>query len=190
MSDGGRASVLGVLLCVVAAMAYAAGVVSQKPGLRHASALQMTTFGCLIGAVACLPFAGQLVSQLGRAPLSATLNMLYLGLFPTALAFTTWAYALARTTAGKMGATTYVVPTLTVLMSWVALREIPGWLTLLGGVLCLAGVAVSRGWGKRRAPVEPVRVLAVPVADHIRDRAGGVFDVHQVRDHRPDADLR
>ncbi len=49
--------------------------------------------------------------------------MVYLGVFPTALAFTTWAYALARTTAGRMGATTYAVPALVVLMSWLALGE-------------------------------------------------------------------
>jgi drug/metabolite transporter (DMT)-like permease len=144
MSGEGRASVLGVLLCLLAAAGYAAGVVAQKPALRHAGALQVTTFGCLIGAVACLPFAGVLVSEAVRAPLPATLNMIYLGVFPTALAFTTWAYALARTTAGRMGATTYVVPALVVLMSWLALGEVPGLLTLAGGVLCLAGVAVSR----------------------------------------------
>ncbi|MDF2707179.1 MAG: Permease of the drug or metabolite transporter superfamily [Nonomuraea muscovyensis] len=147
-SGTGQASVLGVLLCLLAAAAYAAGVVAQKPALRHAGALQVTTFGCLIGAVACLPFAGVLVSEAARAPLAATANMIYLGVFPTALAFTTWAYALARTTAGRMGATTYVVPALVVLMSWLALGEVPGLLALAGGALCLAGVAVSR----RRPP--------------------------------------
>jgi drug/metabolite transporter (DMT)-like permease len=90
------------------------------------------------------------VAEASRAPVSATLNMVYLGVFPTALAFTTWAYALARTTAGRMGATTYAVPALVVLMSWVVLDEVPGWLTLCGGALGLAGVAVSRSRG--RAP--------------------------------------
>ncbi|MEU4427619.1 DMT family transporter [Actinoplanes sp. NPDC024001] len=144
MSDGGHASVLGVLLCLVAAVTYAAGVVAQKPALRHASALQATTFGCLIGAVACLPFAGQLISDVARAPLHITLNVVYLGVFPTAIAFTTWAYALARTTAGKMGSTTYAVPVVVVILSWLILGEVPGLLTLAGGALCLAGVAVSR----------------------------------------------
>ncbi|MFD3660564.1 DMT family transporter [Streptomyces sp. NPDC058659] len=142
--SGAHASVLGVVLCLVAAAAYAGGVVAQKPALAHGSALQVTTFGCLVGAVACLPFAGQLIEEAGRAPLSATLNMLYLGVFPTALAFTTWAYALARTTAGRMGATTYAVPALVVLLAWLFLGELPGPLTLAGGALCLAGVAVSR----------------------------------------------
>ncbi|WP_328499473.1 DMT family transporter [Streptomyces sp. NBC_00414] len=152
MSGEGSASVLGVLLCLLAAVAYAGGVVAQKPALRHGSALQVTTYGCVIGAVACLPFAGQLVSDARDAPLSATLNMLYLGVFPTALAFTTWAFALARTTAGRMGATTYAVPALVVLMSWVALDEVPGWITLVGGLVCLAGVAVSRSGPRAGTP--------------------------------------
>lgn len=143
-SGGGRTSVLGVALCVVAAVCYAAGVVFQKPALGHASAVQVTTFGCFAGTAACLPFAGQLVAQLGSAPASDTLNVVYLGLFPTMLGFTTWAYALARTPSGKMGATTYAVPGLVVVMSWVILGQVPQWLTLAGGALCLAGVAVSR----------------------------------------------
>lgn len=156
MSDGGQASLLGVLLCLFAALTYGAGVVAQKPALRHGSALQITTFGCLIGTAACLPFGGQLVTDVAAAPASATLNMIYLGVFPTALAFTTWAYALARTTAGKMGSTTYVVPAIVVLMSWLLLGEVPGWLTLAGGLLCLAGVAVSRSRTRtRRAVVAP-----------------------------------
>jgi drug/metabolite transporter (DMT)-like permease len=151
MSDGDGASLNGVLLCLVAALSYAAGVVGQKPALRHASALQATTFGCLIGAVACLPFAGQLVSDLRDAPTSMILWVVYLGVFPTAVAFTTWAYALARSTAGKMGATTYAVPAIVVLLSWIFLGEVPGLLTLAGGVLCLAGVAVTRSKSRRPA---------------------------------------
>ena len=162
MSDGGSAPITGVLLCVLAAVSYAIGVVAQKPALGHASALQVTTFSCAVGAVACLPFAGQLVTEVADAPASATLNMLYLGLFPTALAFTTWAYALARTTAAKMGATTYVVPAMVIVMSWVFLDEVPGWLTLLGGALCLAGVAVSRRHSRR--PVAPVDAPPTPIA--------------------------
>jgi drug/metabolite transporter (DMT)-like permease len=156
MSDDGGSSVLGVVLCLLAAIAYAGGVVAQKPVLGSATPLQATTFGCLIGAVVCLPFAGQLVSEAADAPTSATLNMIYLGVFPTALAFTTWAYALARTTASRMGATTYAVPALVVLMSWLALGEVPGLFTLAGGALCLAGVAVSRSRGRTAEAVVPV----------------------------------
>ncbi|MFG2950554.1 DMT family transporter [Streptomyces adustus] len=165
MSGGGGSSALGVVLCLLAAVAYAGGVVTQKPALERASALQVTTFGCLVGAVVCLPFAGQLVREAGEAPLSATLNMVYLGLFPTALAFTTWAYALARTTAGRMGATTYAVPALVVLMSWLVLGEVPGVLTLAGGALCLAGVAVSRSRARRPAVAPAAGPAGAPRPD-------------------------
>jgi drug/metabolite transporter (DMT)-like permease len=158
MSGEGHASVLGVLLCVVAAVGYAVAVVAQKPALRHGSALQVTTFSCLVGTVACLPFAGQLIDEASRAPMSATLNVLYLGVLPTGLAFTTWAYALARTSAAQMGATTYLVPALVVGMSWLLLSEVPGWWTFAGGVLCLAGVAVSRTTSRKPAPAIPAPV--------------------------------
>jgi drug/metabolite transporter (DMT)-like permease len=150
-SGGGNAPLLGVGLCLLAAVSYAIAVVGQKPALRHASALQVTTFGCVTGTVATLPFAGHLVSQAGTAPVSTVLLVVYLGVVPTALAFTTWAYALTRTTAGKMGATTYAVPAIVVLMSWAFLGETPRPLAYLGGALCLAGVAVSRGRPRRAA---------------------------------------
>jgi drug/metabolite transporter (DMT)-like permease len=156
-SSGGHASITGVVLCLVAAVCYAAGVVSQKLALSHASAVQVTTFGCLVGTVACLPFAGQLGSQLGTAPLGATLNIVYLGLFPTTLGFTTWAYALARTTSGKMGATTYAVPALVIIMSWLILSQVPKWLTIAGGAICLAGVAISRS--RKTAPATSPSVV-------------------------------
>ncbi|MCH7229814.1 DMT family transporter [Glycomyces sp. L485] len=161
MSGQGATSVLGVVLCLVAAVTYAVGVVAQKPTLRYASPLQFTTFGCAIAAVLCLPFAPALVAGLGDSPPAAGLHVLYLGVFPTALAFMTWAYALRLTTAGKMGATTYVVPALVVLMSWLFLSEVPGWLTLGGGVLCLAGVAISRSRG-RSAKEAAELTVAVP----------------------------
>lgn len=168
MSGEGGSSLLGVVLCLLAAVAYAGGVVAQKPALAHASALQVTTFGCLVGAVLCLPFTGRLVAEAADAPVSATLNMVYLGVFPTALAFTTWAYALARTTAGRMGATTYAVPALVVLMSWLTLGEVPGLLTLAGGALCLAGVAVSRSRRRPAAPSEHTE----PATEPRREDAG------------------
>ncbi|MFI9065713.1 DMT family transporter [Streptomyces sp. NPDC053429] len=154
-SGGGSASVLGVVLCLLAAVAYATGVVSQKPALSFGTPLQITAYSCMTGALACLPFAGQLATELPRAPISATLNMIYLGVVPTALAFITWTYALARTPAGKLGATTYAVPAIVVLLSWVLLGEVPGWLTLLGGALCLAGVAVSRYRPRTTTPSAP-----------------------------------
>lgn len=160
-SAGGHTSDIGVALCLLAAVCSAGGVVCQKVALRHASAVQVTTFGCFAGTLACLPFAGQLASELGSASAGATLNVIYLGLFPTTLGFSAWAYALARTTSGRMSATIYAVPGLVVVMSWLILSQVPRWLTIVGGALCLAGVAVSRSRSGRKASRQPTEEMAI-----------------------------
>jgi drug/metabolite transporter (DMT)-like permease len=137
----------GAALCIAAAAAYAGGVVAQKPLLERTSGLQVTFLACVVGAVACLPYAPELVGDVRAASASALAWTVYLGVFPTAIGFTTWAYALRRTTAGRMGATLYLVPPITVAMGWAVLGEAPPALALAGGALCLAGVVVARRRG-------------------------------------------
>ena len=139
-----RSDPLGVVLCLVAAVTYAVGVLSQKSVLRRLPALQVTWLACTIGAVACLPFTPALLADVTAAPAGATAGLVYLGLVPTALAFSTWGYALARMDAGRLGVTTYVVPPITIVMSAVLLGELPAAPALIGGAICLVGVALSR----------------------------------------------
>jgi drug/metabolite transporter (DMT)-like permease len=148
-SRHGLRETLGAVLCLVAAFAYAGGVVAQKPVLRDTSPLMVTWLACTIGAVSCLPYARTLVHQIGHAGSSTIAWTIYLGVAPTAIGFVTWAYALARTTAGRMGSTTYLVPPLALLFAWIFLGEVPPLLVLPGGVLCLAGVAVARTSARR-----------------------------------------
>jgi drug/metabolite transporter (DMT)-like permease len=58
--------------------------------------------------------------------------------------FVTWAFALSRTDAGRLGATTYLVPPISILLGWLWLGESPAGLAFLGGALCLAGVGLAR----------------------------------------------
>jgi drug/metabolite transporter (DMT)-like permease len=146
------ADVAGVLLCLLAAVLAAVSVIVQKPVLRTFSAAQATWFGIMVGAVCCLPWAGQLVTEVQAAPLPATLGLVYLGIFPTAIAFTTWAYALSLIEAGKLAATTYLVPGTTILISWAVLKEIPTIWGLVGGVICLVGVGLTRRRSRRITP--------------------------------------
>ena len=139
VSDG-----IGVLLCLLAALSWAIGVMAQKPVLRRLPALQVTMLACLVGTLACLPFTGGLVADGRDASAGAVLALVYLGLVPTALAFGTWAYALSRMSAGRLGVTTYLVPPLTVLMAWPLLGETPPALALVGGALALLGVSLTR----------------------------------------------
>ena len=135
---------VGVVLALVAAIAYAVGVVAQKPVLGRLPALQVTWLACTIGMVASLPFIAQLLTDITAASPARVGGLIYLGLVPTALAFSTWAFALARTSAGKLGVTTYLVPPLTIVGAWILLAEIPPPLAIIGGMVSLVGVALSR----------------------------------------------
>ncbi|NIK55686.1 EamA family transporter [Kribbella shirazensis] len=143
-TSDGRAETWGVVLCVIAAISYAVGVVTQKPLLNRLPAAEVTWLACTIGAVVCLPFAPTLASELRSADAATIWWIVYLAAFPTALGFTTWAFALRRTSAGRMGVTVYAVPAVAVVLGWLFLSETPTALALAGGVLCLAGVAISR----------------------------------------------
>jgi drug/metabolite transporter (DMT)-like permease len=150
----------GVLLCLGAACSYAGGVVAQKVVLRTLSGAQTIFICCLIGAVVCLPFVAQLWRELGDAPGGSIGWLLYLGLFPTAVGFSTWAYALSRTDAGRTAALTYLVPPVSILLGWAWLGETPAALAYPGGALCLVGV-----WWARRQPkpaLEPAPAASSP----------------------------
>ncbi|BCJ30023.1 DMT family transporter [Actinocatenispora sera] len=160
----GTGDLPGVLLCLLAAVGYAIGVLSQKPVLATTSALRTTWLAATVGALACLPYAPRLVHELSAAPAGAVLWTVYLGALPTALAFTTWAYALARTGAARMGATTYLVPPAAVLLGWLLLAEAPAALALVGGAICLVGVAITRR-APHRSPAPSADRTPVPAGD-------------------------
>jgi drug/metabolite transporter (DMT)-like permease len=140
----GSSTVVGALLCVLAAALYATAVLLQKGLLTRVPALQVTFLACVAGTIGCLPFTPDLIDGLHATSVSRGAWLVYLGVFPTAVGFTTWAYALARTSAGRLAATTYLVPPLVVAFSWLLLAERPHGLAIAGGALCLVGVAIAR----------------------------------------------
>jgi drug/metabolite transporter (DMT)-like permease len=148
-SDGGSTGGLGVTLCLLAAIGYAGGVVTQKVALRRVSSLQTIFLSCVFAAIGCAWAAPSLARGVEDASGSNITWVVYLGLFPTAIGFVTWAYALARTSAGRLAATTYLVPAISILLGWAFLGETPPPLAFVGGAVCLVGVAVAR----RRPPL-------------------------------------
>ncbi len=149
------ASTVGVILCLVAAICYAIGTLSQKVALRDVSPVMSVWLACLVGTVVCLPFAPQLLSEVGDATAGDIGWLVFLGVFPTAIGFSTWAYALKRLSAGQVASTTYLVPAVATLISWAYLGEVPTALAFIGGGLCLLGVTITRLKRRTAAVAEP-----------------------------------
>jgi drug/metabolite transporter (DMT)-like permease len=142
--ESGVVSLDGVFLCLLAAAAYAGGVVTEKVVLRRVSPLQTVFLCCVVGALACAPFLPAFARDATSAPAGSLAWLAYLGVFPTAIGFTTWAYALARTEAARLGTLAYLAPPISIVLAWLALGETPPLLALAGGATSLFGVAVSR----------------------------------------------
>ena len=160
-SGHGNADPLGVVLCLVSAAAYAVSLTIQKPLVSRLSGIEVTWIACTVGLIVCLPFAGQLVQDTQSASAGDIGWVVYLGLFPTAIAFSTYAFALSHMSASSLSVTTYLVPPITVGLSWLFLSEVPPAMAYVGGVLCLVGVALARRKPRRHSDLpagEPERV--------------------------------
>lgn len=144
MSGGGDNDWVGVLLCLLSAVVYSVSLILQKPLVAKLPAIHIVWLACTVGAVVCLPFAPTFLDEAADAPTSSLLWIAYLGVFPTALAFTTYAYALRHMSASSLGVTTYLVPPITIVMGVVFLDEAPPGMAYVGGALALIGVAVAR----------------------------------------------
>ena len=105
--------------------------------------MQATWLGCAVAAIALMGFAPQTIHELAHVRAGDILLAVYLGVFPTALGFLLWAFALSRSTAGSLGSTTLAVPAIAVLMSWVLLDQLPTATAGVGGTICLVGVVIA-----------------------------------------------
>jgi len=101
---------------VILAAAITSGIymVQQKHFLGKYSALEFTAYSIWSGTLIMLPFGGGLLRALHTAPLSATLAIIYLGIFPGALAYVAWAYVLSHGAAGRSSTLLYLIPVLAI----------------------------------------------------------------------------
>lgn len=143
------------LIILAAAITSAIYMVLQKHFLGRYSALEFTAYSIWSGTLLMLPFAGGLFSAVRTAALNGTAAVIYLGIFPGALAYVAWAYVMSHGPAGRTTSFLYLIPVLAIGIAWVWLGEMPHLLSLLGGGIALAGVVMVNLWGKAPATAAP-----------------------------------
>lgn len=140
----------GALLIFLAAVVTSIYFVFQKPLLRRMNPLHFTVWSLILGTVPMLIFLPGLLREFPAAPLHTHLAVIYLGVFPSALAYLAWSYALSKVPASITTSFLYVNPVNAILIGWVWLREVPRPISLLGGAVAIAGVVLVNLLGRPR----------------------------------------
>jgi drug/metabolite transporter (DMT)-like permease len=104
-----------------------------------------------------LPLLPALISEVPHASGEALAALIFLGAAPSALGFITWAYAQARLSVATAANTLYLVPFLAIGIAWAVLDESVHPAALLGGLMILVGVFISRKPGPARTHGAPAR---------------------------------
>jgi drug/metabolite transporter (DMT)-like permease len=150
------------LLVLTAAMAQAVYSVWQKRYLQKYGALRFVSYAMWAGTLFMLPFLPGLLADAREATFEATAAVVYMGIFPGALAYVTWSMVLSRMKAAVAGSFLYLVAPTAGLIAWLWLGEIPGMIVLGGGVAILTGVIIVNLYG-RVQPATAVNLPSVPV---------------------------
>ena len=143
-------------LVLVSVIACAIFFVGQKPLFARNNMIGVTAFCFFAGTLGSVPFGLGLPHAFVLAPWPHIAALLWLGIAPTFVGYLAWNAALHRATASQVSSFIYFSPPIAVFIGWVWLGEQPGWLTLVGGVITVGGVALANA--KRQAPVAPVPV--------------------------------
>jgi drug/metabolite transporter (DMT)-like permease len=133
---------------LLAALAFSLGSVVQKPLLSRLPAVAVTAYYFVAATLGLAGFAPGLPGSIAAAPASANWALLFLALFPGALSFALWSYALARLPVTQVSSALYLVPVFTFPIAWIWLGEVPGALSFIGGAITLIGVLLVQMKGR------------------------------------------
>jgi drug/metabolite transporter (DMT)-like permease len=138
----------GALLILVSAVSTAAYFVVSKPLLGRYRPLEFTSYAIWAGVVPMLVWLPSLIETVPTAPVAATAAVVYLGVFPGAIAYLAWSFALARMPASVLSVSLYLSPVLAIAIAFLWIGEVPRLLVVAGGAVAIAGVMIVHRWGR------------------------------------------
>jgi drug/metabolite transporter (DMT)-like permease len=154
----GRSTAVGVLLILAALVSYGFALNVARPIQQRQGALPVIWRAQAVALVLTAPLG---LPEVLRAnwSLGPVLALLALGALGTGVAYVLTVLAAGRIGATKASATAFLIPPVALLLGVVVRGEQVAGLSVLGGVVCLAGA-----WLMRRAQLEHAVRAAAPAA--------------------------
>lgn len=133
---------LSVFYLIFACFAVGCYNILQKPLFQKYKVMDLTAYAIWGGTIVLLVFLPNLIHDLQHTTLKATATVIYLGIFPGVIGYSTWSYALSTIPASRAASFLYFMPVFATLIGWIWLGEIPALIALVGALIALLGVWV------------------------------------------------
>lgn len=142
---------IGIVWTIGAACVFCAyNFINRFLSHKGYNALEIVAYSMICGAVMFLFALPQAVQQLSSAAPQEILSLVYLGVFPSAIAYFLWGKAMSY--AEKTSEVTnfmFVTPLLSAILGFVILQEMPNAGTFLGGAVIIFCIVVFNLKGKQ-----------------------------------------
>ncbi|HWK22098.1 MAG TPA: DMT family transporter [Ureibacillus sp.] len=144
----------GVFLTILAAIATSIFFVYQKPLFKKYTAIELTAYFTWVGTIPLLIFAPGFLHTVQTISLEVTATAIYMGIFPTAIAYLTWAYALSQSKASSISSILYLEPVIAIIVAWIWLSELPKSISIIGGIIAISSVLLVNFYGKSQTSIK------------------------------------
>jgi drug/metabolite transporter (DMT)-like permease len=133
-------------LVLISAAMFAGFSVFGKKAATEFGIITVNAFAFLGATILVLPYTVWALNRHGiqKVSLKAWLSVLYMGLFPSILAYFIYVYALRRLPASRVSSVSYLQPIFATLLAMAVLGEHPGDAFLGGAALVLTGVWLTQ----------------------------------------------
>lgn len=139
---------IGIIFVYIAAISMAIYSVLQKKYTARYHPIEITAYAIWAGTLFLSIYVHQAWQELFHLGIKQIAVIIYIGVFPGAIAYSLWSYGLKHFPATKAASFLYLMPLCTLLFAWVLLSEQPPILAILGGLCASIGSLVVNKYGK------------------------------------------
>lgn len=131
---------VAALAILVSAICTATYFLFQRGLATRYGTRAVTTWTLTLGTLPLLMFAPAAYEQWPQATPTAIGALIYIGVFPAAIAYLLWNWAVHELGASRTMMFLYLSPVVAMLSQWWLIREVPAPLAIVGGLVTIAGV--------------------------------------------------
>jgi len=150
----------GLLLVLFATISTSFFFVFQKPLFQKYHPIELTAYFTWAATIPMLFYMPGLLESIQAATLEANLAAVYMGVFPAALCYATWAIALSLGNISRLSSMLYLEPPIAIFIAWVWLKELPSILSMIGGFIAISSVAIVNIVGRRKDKIKEEGISA------------------------------